>query len=61
MITLTSHTDRILMFYYVTVRFQMLHFENNEKSLCSSSGVESQAAKRQKLDGGHLRKVYNFY
>ncbi|BBN69431.1 Cell cycle regulated microtubule associated protein, partial [Prunus dulcis] len=38
-------------------RFQMLHFENNEKSLCSSSGVESQAAKRQKLDGGHLCKV----
>ncbi|XP_008238685.1 PREDICTED: protein TPX2-like isoform X2 [Prunus mume] len=37
-------------------RFQMLHFENNEKSLCSSSGVESQAAKRQKLDGGHLHK-----
>ncbi|KAM1584627.1 protein TPX2-like isoform X1 [Malus sylvestris] len=38
-------------------RFQMLHVQNNEKSLCSSSGVESQAPKRQKLDGGHLRKV----
>ncbi|XP_048435922.1 protein TPX2 isoform X2 [Pyrus x bretschneideri] len=38
-------------------RFQILHVQNNEKSLCSSSGVESQAPKRQKLDGGHLRKV----
>lgn len=38
-------------------RFQMLPVQNNEKSLCSSSGVESQAPKRQKLEGGHLRKV----
>ncbi|XP_048445151.1 protein TPX2-like isoform X1 [Pyrus x bretschneideri] len=37
-------------------RFQMLHVQNNEKSLCSSSGVGSQAPKRQKLDGGHLHK-----
>ncbi|XP_062074152.1 protein TPX2-like isoform X2 [Humulus lupulus] len=38
-------------------RFQMLPLQNNEKSLCSSSGVENQAPKRQKLDGGQLRKV----
>ncbi|KAH7514069.1 hypothetical protein FEM48_Zijuj11G0049400 [Ziziphus jujuba var. spinosa] len=37
-------------------RFQMLSAQNKEKSLCSSSGVESQAPKRQKLEGGHLRK-----
>ncbi|KAF3448438.1 hypothetical protein FNV43_RR09151 [Rhamnella rubrinervis] len=36
-------------------RFQMLSVQNNEKS--STSGVESQAPKRQKLEGGHLRKV----
>ncbi|KAL5552213.1 hypothetical protein UlMin_002389 [Ulmus minor] len=35
-------------------RFQL---QNNDKSLCSSSGVENQAPKRQKLDGGHLCKV----
>lgn len=35
----------------------MLPVQNNEKNLCSSSGVESQAPKRQKLEGGHLRKV----
>lgn len=29
----------------------------NEMNLSTSSGVESQAAKRQKLEGGHLRKV----
>lgn len=39
----------------------MLHVQNNEKSLCSSSGVGSQAPKRQKLDGGHLHKVQKFY
>ncbi|KAM5572690.1 protein TPX2 [Rosa sericea] len=38
-------------------RFQMLHVQNSEKSLCSSSGVETQATKRQKLEGGHLHKV----
>ncbi|KAK2989143.1 hypothetical protein RJ640_027217 [Escallonia rubra] len=31
--------------------------ENNEKSSNNSSGIESQAAKRQKLEGGQLRKV----
>ncbi|KAL6182070.1 hypothetical protein ACLB2K_043493 [Fragaria x ananassa] len=38
-------------------RFQTLHVQNSEKSLCSSSGVETQATKRQKLEGGHLHKV----
>ncbi|KAK1565166.1 hypothetical protein Q3G72_020239 [Acer saccharum] len=38
-------------------RFQTPLFQNNERSLCNSSMVESQAAKRQKLDGGHLHKV----
>ncbi|KAJ4843506.1 hypothetical protein Tsubulata_020497 [Turnera subulata] len=37
-------------------RFQML-LGQNERSLCSSSVVENQASKRQKLEGGHLRKV----
>ncbi|PON64089.1 TPX [Trema orientale] len=37
-------------------RIQMLPVQSHEKSLCSSSGVESQAPKRQKLEGGHLRK-----
>ncbi|XP_050228802.1 protein TPX2-like isoform X2 [Mercurialis annua] len=32
-------------------------FDQKEKSICSSSAVESQAAKRQKLEGGHSRKV----
>lgn len=38
-------------------RFQMQLVQNNERSLHSSSGAESQAVKRQKLEGGHLRKV----
>lgn len=29
----------------------------HEKGLCGTSGSEVQAAKRQKLDGGLLRKV----
>uniref|UniRef100_A0A2N9EW76 TPX2 central domain-containing protein n=1 Tax=Fagus sylvatica TaxID=28930 RepID=A0A2N9EW76_FAGSY len=37
-------------------RFQMQLVQNNERSLHSSSGAESQAVKRQKLEGGHLRK-----
>lgn len=43
------------------VRFQMLHVQNSENSLCSSSGVEIQATKRQKLEGGHLHKVQKLY
>ncbi|KAJ0106692.1 hypothetical protein Patl1_18604 [Pistacia atlantica] len=39
------------------VRYQMLPVQNGERSLCNSSLVESQAPKRQKLEGGHLRKV----
>ncbi|XP_010108085.2 protein TPX2 [Morus notabilis] len=38
-------------------RFQMPLVHNSEKSLCSLSGPESQAPKRQKLEAGHLRKV----
>ncbi|KAF7828347.1 protein TPX2-like isoform X1 [Senna tora] len=38
-------------------RFQKLLAPNNERKLSISSGVENQAAKRQKLDGGLLRKV----
>ncbi|KAL5751040.1 hypothetical protein ACOSP7_025643 [Xanthoceras sorbifolium] len=38
-------------------RFQTPLVQHNERSLCNSSVVESQAAKRQKVEGGHLRKV----
>ncbi|KAL9438680.1 hypothetical protein AB3S75_024366 [Citrus x aurantiifolia] len=38
-------------------RFQMQLVQSGDRSLCNSSLVESQAAKRQKLEGGHLRKV----
>ncbi|KAF5478389.1 hypothetical protein F2P56_004951 [Juglans regia] len=38
-------------------RFQTQLAHHSERSLHISSGVESQAAKRQKLEGGHLRKV----
>ena len=41
----------------LVIRFQTFPVQNKEKSLCSSTGVESQAPKRQKLEGGHLRKV----
>lgn len=56
MILLLHHAvdNSLLTFIF---RFQMLSAQNKEKSLCSSSGVESQAPKRQKLEGGHLRKV----
>ncbi|GKU95418.1 hypothetical protein SLEP1_g8782 [Rubroshorea leprosula] len=38
-------------------RFQKILAQNNKSSLCNSSAVETQAAKRQKLEGGLLRKV----
>uniref|UniRef100_A0A5B7BNU3 TPX2 central domain-containing protein n=1 Tax=Davidia involucrata TaxID=16924 RepID=A0A5B7BNU3_DAVIN len=38
-------------------RLQKLLVENNMRSSNNSCGIESQAAKRQKLEGGHLRKV----
>ncbi|GAY43409.1 hypothetical protein CUMW_074230 [Citrus unshiu] len=38
-------------------RFQMQLVQIGDRSVCNSSLVESQAAKRQKLEGGHLRKV----
>ncbi|XVF51611.1 hypothetical protein PTKIN_Ptkin04bG0198100 [Pterospermum kingtungense] len=40
-----------------TSRFQKLPVLNSDRSLGNSSAVESQAAKRQKLEGGLLRKV----
>lgn len=46
-----------LMPLFLIVRFQMLPIQKGEKSLCNSFLVESQAPKRQKLEGGHLRKV----
>lgn len=39
----------------ISVRLEKV--ENNEKGSNNSSGIESQAAKRQKLEGGHLCKV----
>ncbi|KAA8522308.1 hypothetical protein F0562_012981 [Nyssa sinensis] len=38
-------------------RLQNLLVENNMRSSNNPCGIESQAAKRQKLEGGHLRKV----
>lgn len=42
------------------VRSQTLLAQNNERGCINSSGIESQAAKRQKLEGGHLFKVLSF-
>ncbi|XP_030538096.1 protein TPX2 isoform X1 [Rhodamnia argentea] len=41
----------------VSSRFQMQTSQISGKSLCSSSAGEGQATKRQKLEGGHSRKV----
>ncbi|XP_023918011.1 protein TPX2 isoform X1 [Quercus suber] len=38
-------------------RFQSQLAQNKERSIHYSSGVETQASKRQKLEGGHLHKV----
>ncbi|GKV38161.1 hypothetical protein SLEP1_g46103 [Rubroshorea leprosula] len=38
-------------------RFQKLLAQSNDSNMCNSSTVENQAAKRQKLEGGLLRKV----
>ncbi|KAJ7952419.1 Protein TPX2 [Quillaja saponaria] len=38
-------------------RIQKLMVQNKERSLCNPSGMESQASKRQKLEGGLLHKV----
>ncbi|KAJ4712898.1 protein TPX2-like isoform X1 [Melia azedarach] len=38
-------------------RFQTQLVQNGERNFCNSSVVETQAAKRQKLEGGHLHKV----
>lgn len=38
----------------------MLLAQNNERGCINSSEVERQAAKRQKLEGGHLFKVLHF-
>lgn len=34
-----------------------MRFENKDKSLNNTPALENQAAKRQKLEGGQLRKV----
>lgn len=47
-----------VMLLHLLVRFQMQLVQSGDRSLCNSSLVESQAAKRQKLEGGHLRKVH---
>ncbi|KAI3422773.1 TPX2_importin domain-containing protein, partial [Psidium guajava] len=41
----------------VSSRFQVQTSQISGKSLCSSSAGEGQATKRQKLEGGHSRKV----
>lgn len=41
----------------IVLRFQKVQAHNKEINLSNSSGMESQAAKRQKLEGGLLRKV----
>lgn len=41
-------------------RFQKLQVLNSNRSLGNSSVAESQAAKRQKLEGGLLHKVHEF-
>jgi hypothetical protein len=46
-----------LMFYHPFVRYEMQVVQSIGRSLHTSSGVESQAAKRQKLEGGYLHKV----
>ncbi|KAK4263505.1 hypothetical protein QN277_028904 [Acacia crassicarpa] len=42
----------------IVLRFQKLPGLNQERSVSIASGVEGQATKRQKLDGGLLRKVH---
>ncbi|KGN55955.2 protein TPX2 isoform X1 [Cucumis sativus] len=42
--------------HYTDTKLQRVLVKNNETSVCSS-GIESQAIKKQKLDGGHSRKV----
>ena len=47
----------LLIFCCPVVRFQSQLAQHKERSLHYSSGVETQASKRQKLEGGHLHKV----
>lgn len=54
-----SHPYVLMTCFLASGRF--LKLENNERSLTSSSALESQPAKRQKLEGGHLRKVKIYY
>lgn len=44
-------------FLLLLLRFQVQTGQIIGKSLCSSSAGEGQATKRQKLEGGHSRKV----
>jgi hypothetical protein len=58
--SITGHVYAIfifLMFYHPFVRYEMQVVQNIGRSLHTYYGVESQAAKRQKLEGGHLHKV----
>lgn len=41
--------------------FRSMRFENKHKSLNNTPALENQAAKRQKLEGGQLRKVADTY
>ncbi|KAL8101218.1 protein TPX2-like [Apium graveolens] len=41
--------------------FRSMRFENKDKSLNNTPALENQAAKRQKLEGGQLRKVADTY
>lgn len=44
----------------IVLRFQKVQGHNKKLNLPTSSGVECQAAKRQKLEGGLLHKVCKF-
>lgn len=46
-----------LILHFLLIRFQLLPAQK-EKSIYKSSAVESQAAKRQKLEGGRSQKVH---
>ena len=46
--------------YSIVLRFQKLQDHNKKMNSSTSSGIECQAAKRQKLEGGSLHKVCKF-
>lgn len=51
--------SRLLPHHYI-VRFHKPLMQRSERTLENPCGNESQAAKRQKLEGGNLRKVQEF-